>query len=85
MNSVLGGPTYSDGVAQVVDAIARAQGMAADDLKASLSESNQTSLLQRFIQPDEIANLVAYLASPRASATNGAAVRADGGALTAIL
>ena len=85
VNSVLGGPTYSDGVAQTVNAIAQAQNLAADDLKASIIESNRTSLLQRFLEPDEIADLVAYLASPRASATNGAAVRADGGVLTAIL
>ena len=38
-----------------------------------------SSLLKRFIAPEEIASLVAYLASPLASATTGAAYRADGG------
>ncbi|MFE5836354.1 SDR family oxidoreductase [Arthrobacter sp. NPDC056493] len=46
---------------------------------------NKTSLLERFIEPDEIANLIVYLASPLSSATNGAALRADGGVLTAML
>lgn len=40
---------------------------------------------ERFITPVEIAALVTYLASPMASATNGAAVRADGGVLTGLL
>ena len=85
VNTILGGPTYSDGVAGAVEAIATSQGMPADDLKSLIESANQTSLLQRFIRPDEIANLAVYLASPRASATNGAAVRADGGVLTAVL
>jgi NAD(P)-dependent dehydrogenase (short-subunit alcohol dehydrogenase family) len=85
VNSVLGGPTYSDGVAHAVEQIALAQGIPADDMKAAIIAGNQTTLLERFIEPDEIAALVAYLASPLASATNGAAVRADGGVLTATL
>ena len=85
VNTVLGGPTYSDGVARTVEAIAQAQNLAADDLKGSIAAANQTSLLQRFISPEEIASLVVYLASPLASATNGAAVRADGGVLTTLV
>ena len=41
-------------------------------------------LVQRFLAPDEVAALVTYLASPLSSATNGAALRADGGVLTAV-
>ena len=85
VNTVLGGPTFSDGVARAVDQIARAQGMPPGDLKAAIASANQTSLLQRFIEPAEIANLVVYLASPLSSATNGAALRADGGVLTTIV
>jgi NAD(P)-dependent dehydrogenase (short-subunit alcohol dehydrogenase family) len=85
VNTVLGGPTYSDGVASAVEQISQAQGVAADELKASIIAANHTSLLQRFIEPSEIANLVLYLASPRSSATNGAALRADGGVLTAMV
>lgn len=80
VNTVLGGPTYSDGVASTVEQIAAAQSMPVEELKSSLVRD--TSLIQRFIEPAEIANLVAYLASPRSSATNGAALRADGGVLT---
>ena len=43
------------------------------------AKGRPSSLLQRMIEPDEIANLVAYLASPLSSATNGAALRVDGG------
>jgi len=85
VNSVLGGPTYSDGVAETVTQIAGAQGMAEGDLKAAIISGNATSILQRFIEPTEIASLALYLASPLSSATNGAAVRADGGVLTAML
>lgn len=83
VNTVLGGPTYSDGVATAVEAIAAAQSLDVEHLKGSLVRS--TSLVQRFIRPEEIAHLVAYLASPLSSATNGAALRADGGVLTTVL
>lgn len=85
VNTVLGGPTYSDGVAGTVRAISEAQSVPTDALKAAIIGENRTSLLERFIDPAEIANLVLYLASPLASATNGAAVRADGGVLTSML
>jgi NAD(P)-dependent dehydrogenase (short-subunit alcohol dehydrogenase family) len=85
VNTILGGPTYSDGVAATVSRIADAQGVQADQLKSAIIGANQTSLLERFIEPDEIAHLAAYLASPLSSATNGAALRADGGVLTAML
>ena len=84
VNTILGGPTFSDGVAATVTQIATAQGMAPDDLKAAIAAGNPTSLLQRFIEPREIADLALYLASPRSSATNGAALRADGGVLTTL-
>ena len=85
VNTVLGGPTYSDGVAQAVSQIAESQSMDVTDLKAAIIGRNQTSLLKRFIDPAEIAALVVYLASPVSAATNGAAVRADGGVLTGVL
>lgn len=85
VNTILGGPTYSAGVADAVAELSAAQGVPADTLKGAIAAGNRTSLLQRFIEPEEIAALAAYLASPRASATNGAAVRADGGVLTGML
>jgi NAD(P)-dependent dehydrogenase (short-subunit alcohol dehydrogenase family) len=85
VNTILGGPTYSDGVANVVEGIAEAQGVRAADVKRSIEAGRTTSLLQRFLDPSEIAHLAAYLVSPLASATNGAAIRAEGGVLTAML
>ena len=85
VNSILGGPTFSDGVAATVELMAGAQGLAPEALKAAIIGGNRTSLLERFIEPAEIADLAVYLASPRSSATNGAALRADGGVLTGIL
>ncbi len=85
VNTILGGPTYSDGVAQVVEEISRAQGVPAEEMKAGIIAQNRTTLLERFIEPAELAALAVYLVSPRASATNGSAVRADGGVLTGML
>ena len=84
VNTILGGPTFSDGVATTVTRIADAQGIEPADLKAAIAAGNPTSLLQRFIEPQEIANLALYLVSPLSSATNGAALRADGGVLTTL-
>lgn len=85
VNTILGGPTYSDGVAEAVEAISQSQGVPAADVRQSVEEGNTTSLLERFLEPGEIAHLAAFLASPLSSATNGAALRADGGALTSML
>ncbi|WKN49138.1 SDR family NAD(P)-dependent oxidoreductase [Nocardioides sp. Arc9.136] len=85
VNTVLGGPTWSDGVAAAVAEVARSQGAPVEAVRDAVVAGNPTSLLQRFIDPAEIAHLVAYLASPLSSATNGAALRADGGVLTTVL
>lgn len=85
VNMILGGPTYSDGVAQTIERIAGTQQLATSELKAVIIGGNKTSLLERFIEPEEIANLAVFLASPLSSATNGAALRADGGVLTSVL
>ena len=85
VNSVLGGPTYSDGVAAAVEALADLNAIPVDEMKQAIIATNQTSLLGRFVEPREIAQMVTFLASPLASATNGSAVRVDGGVLTALL
>lgn len=86
VNTILGGPTYSDGVRMTIESIAAAQNLPAAVLKENIfAATNPGSLIQRFLQPDEIAQLATYLASPLSIATNGAALRADGGVLNTIL
>lgn len=85
VNTILGGPTYSEGVAATIEEIASAQGIEIEQMKTAIVQhTNGHSLLQRFIEPSEIASLAVYLASPLSIATNGACLRADGGALSSI-
>ena len=82
VNTILGGPTYSDGVASTIQQIAQAQNIEIEQMKnAIVQQTNPHSLLQRFIDPAEIASLAVYLSSPLSIATNGACLRADGGVL----
>lgn len=82
VNTILGGPTYSDGVATTIEHIAALQHLDVEQLKAGImQQTNPHSLLGRFIDPQEIAHLATYLSSPLAIATNGACLRADGGVL----
>jgi|SRR5271165_1196684 len=78
VNAVLPGPTASEGVQDFVKTMGQGQGMAAFE-KQFFSSVRPTSLLQRFEDPIEIAQLIAFIASPLSSAINGAALRADGG------
>jgi NAD(P)-dependent dehydrogenase (short-subunit alcohol dehydrogenase family) len=85
VNSVLPGPTASEGVTEFVSDLAAQQKMSAADFEKEFFKSARpTSILKRFIEPDEIGNVVAFVCSPLASAINGAAVRADGGVVRAI-
>jgi NAD(P)-dependent dehydrogenase (short-subunit alcohol dehydrogenase family) len=80
VNSVLPGPTLSEGVETFVKDLARQRGQSEADAAASFVKENRpTSLLQRFASVEEIANMVIYVASKEASATNGAALRVEGG------
>lgn len=82
VNSVLPGPTRSRGVGDFVDALAKEQGKSSAQFEKEFFESvRPTSLIKRFATTQEVASVVAYLASPLASATTGAAVRVDGGAV----
>jgi NAD(P)-dependent dehydrogenase (short-subunit alcohol dehydrogenase family) len=86
VNSVLAGPTASEGVSVFVDQMARAKGVDFATMEREFFESARpSSLLRRFARPDEVASAIVYLCSEHASATNGAAVRADGGVVRAIL
>lgn len=85
VNSVLPGPTASEGVGRFVADLARAQNKTTAAVEADFfREMRPTSLIKRFATVEEIASLVVYLASERASATTGSALRVDGGVIRAI-
>jgi NAD(P)-dependent dehydrogenase (short-subunit alcohol dehydrogenase family) len=80
VNSVLPGPTKSRGVDEFVGSLAKAQNKTFEQMETEFFQhARPTSLLKRFIAPEEIGSFVAYVASPLAAATNGAALRVDGG------
>jgi len=82
VNSVLPGPTKSRGVGDFVDSLAKAEGKSFAAFEAEFFEKvRPTSLIKRFASPQEVASLVAYVASPLASATTVAALRVDGGVI----
>jgi len=86
VNTVLPGPTASEGVSRFVEQLAAEQKTdAASVEKEFFRGMRPTSLLQRFATPEEVAALVAFVCSPLSSATNGAALRADGGVVRSIL
>lgn len=80
VNSVLPGPTASRGVNDFVDSLAKEQNLSYEAFEEKFfDEVRPSSLIQRFAEPDEVASMVAYLASPLAAATTGSSVRVDGG------
>ncbi|WP_378143651.1 SDR family NAD(P)-dependent oxidoreductase [Cnuibacter sp. UC19_7] len=85
VNSVIAGPTHTPGVEDFVYQLVD-RSLPWDEAQREFMRSHRPqSLLQRLIEPEEIANLVCYLASPLASATTGAAVRVDGGYVDSIV
>ena len=86
VNSVLAGPTRSEGAEKFLNDMARSRGVGTDAIEKEFFRTvRPSSLLQRFATVDEIAAMVAFVASPLSSATNGAALRADGGVVRSIL
>jgi NAD(P)-dependent dehydrogenase (short-subunit alcohol dehydrogenase family) len=86
VNAVLPGPTRSEGAVDFIARVATEQGTSADKVERQFFDvARPTSLLRRFIEPGEVAAIVAYLCSPLAAAVNGAATRVDGGVVRAVV
>ena len=86
VNSILAGPTASEGAGAFVEAMAKQQNKSRAEVeKEFFQNARPSSLLKRFATPDEVAAMATYLAGELSSATNGAAIRADGGVVRAIL
>lgn len=82
VNAVLPGPTLTEGNRRNI--AKRAPGKPLDEVEKEFFEVYRpTSLLRRYAAPEEVATLVAYVCSPLSSATNGAALRVDGGVVKA--
>ena len=85
VNSVIAGPTHTGGVEDFVYELVDKDLPWEEAQREFMRLHRPQSLLQRLIEPEEIANMVAYLASPLASATTGGALRVDGGYVDSIL
>jgi NAD(P)-dependent dehydrogenase (short-subunit alcohol dehydrogenase family) len=86
VNSVLAGPTRSDGVEKFVGQIAHSRGIEPSSVeKEFFATVRPSSLLKRFASIEEVASLAIFMASPLSSATNGAALRVDGGVIRSII
>lgn len=85
VNSVLPGPTASEGVTTFIDALSAQRKVdRATFERQFFKTARPTSLLQRFEEPAEVGAVVAFVCSPLSSAINGAAVRVDGGVVRAL-
>jgi NAD(P)-dependent dehydrogenase (short-subunit alcohol dehydrogenase family) len=85
VNAVLPGPTRSEGIIDFLKSTSNDPDATAEQLEAEFFATvRPSSLIQRMTEPEEVANLVAYVASPLSSATNGAALRVDGGVVPTI-
>ncbi|HVN08443.1 MAG TPA: SDR family NAD(P)-dependent oxidoreductase [Patescibacteria group bacterium] len=86
VNSILAGPTASEGVANFVADVAKQKGTSPAEVEQEFFKSvRPSSLLRRFETPEEVAAVVAFVASARSVAINGAALRAEGGVVRSIL
>ncbi|BCM93994.1 D-beta-hydroxybutyrate dehydrogenase [Abditibacteriota bacterium] len=86
VNCVLPGPTASEGVETFVGQLAREKGLSTEAMEKEFFErARPSSILKRFIEPEEVANMIVYVSSQVSVATNGAALRVEGGLLRSIL
>jgi NAD(P)-dependent dehydrogenase (short-subunit alcohol dehydrogenase family) len=86
VNSVLAGPTRSEGVENFIQGLAKSQAVDPSQVENDFFQNvRPSSLLKRFAKPEEVAAMVAFIASPLSSATNGAALRVEGGIIRSIV
>ncbi len=86
VNSVLPGPTLTEGARAFFDKLAAEKQQSFDEAARDFfAHARPTSIIKRFITPDEVAATVTYLCSPLAAATTGAAVRVDGGVVRSLI
>lgn len=86
VNTVLPGPTRTEGVGAFFATLAHDAGQTLAEAEHDFFKfARPTSLLQRFIEPPEVAAMVTYICSPRAVATNGAALRVEGGVVRSLI
>ncbi|MGP3939794.1 MULTISPECIES: SDR family NAD(P)-dependent oxidoreductase [Streptomyces] len=85
VNSLIAGPTHTGGVEDFVYELVDPELPWEEAQREFMAKYRPQSLIQRLIEPEEIANMAVYLSSPLASATTGGAVRADGGYVDSIL
>lgn len=85
VNTILPGPTKTEGAISMIEQIAQQQGITAAEAESYFIEKHRnSSIIRRFAEPSEIANMVVYIASKQASATTGAALRVEGGIIDSI-
>lgn len=85
VNSVIVGPTHTAGVEDFVYELVDPALPWPEAQREFMAKHRPQSLIGRFIEPEEVANMVTYLSSPLASATTGGALRVDGGYVDAIV
>jgi NAD(P)-dependent dehydrogenase (short-subunit alcohol dehydrogenase family) len=86
VNSVLPGPTASEGVGKFVEELAASRGVDVAAVEREFFETARpSSVIQRFATSDEVASMIAYVCSERASATTGSALRVDGGVIRSVV
>ncbi|MFT3981637.1 MAG: SDR family oxidoreductase [Ferruginibacter sp.] len=86
VNAILPGPTRSKGVGGFIEDLAKAGNVSTDKVEEDFFKNMRpTSLIQRFASVEEVADTIAFYVSPLASATNGAAIRVEGGLIRSII
>lgn len=82
VNSVLPGPTHTEGVSEYIRKLADEKHISRDRMEKEFFQiARPHSSIKRFLEPEEVANLILYICSPLSSATNGASLRVDGGVI----